>query len=188
MTIYAIFAALVLFGSLVPFLPVPPVLRGRAFNNAVAVWMEDRADFYPGFWVCKLAQELGESAVRRFGALLIGAPFAWLLSSFTPFGIVSPIAAVLACLWDKPVKIERQINLIGWAVEIELGQRLGIERYAPGKEAQLSFGYRRQWPERTGTGPDGALTVFDMRADIARWRPVARFLLFILGPKIGRFA
>lgn len=181
MTLYALFAAVILIGSLLPVNAIPPLRRkARGWNSMTHIGMPDPSTSYPGYWLPIYAQELAEWWLAWFGALLLALPIALLLSG-TVFAPASVLAVVIAFKWRGTVTGERLIEYVGWGVEREYGLQDNPPRYGV-----LEAYAERFWRVYPHLFENRGLTSRDALVGLRRWRWLAKVILVLIRPRVQR--
>lgn len=178
MTIYLVFAAIILGLPLLGVLP--PVRRGRAMNKLFVVTMPDPATTYPGRWQAVLAEEMVEWWTAWAIAFVIALPAALALSAL-PHGTAA-IPLLLMGAWSLRLTpwLYRQIEYIGQGAEWIEGQRIAPDHYTDFRNyaRQMRNNYRQM----------KHLSVDEAEAALRSRLPAARLILALLRRRIQRGA
>ena len=155
-----------------------PVEGPSAKNGFLRITMPDLA-YYGGNSVVRTAvyaQERAELVIKWIGALLAGNIAAWLtggtweaVAMFVAFG-------ALAYGLQRSSPVIRWREYVGHDVEL-----LEVERQPGNRD------YRAAEIDRMQRGYDGLFAGHDIAAGLARWAPVARVMLWLIGPAVRRF-
>ena len=176
MLAFAIFAGLVLGLPVIGLLP--PMRRGRAFNAITYIAMPVREQ-YGTRWTPVLAQEVAEWWAAWAGAFLLALPLSLAVATFTPFGLATPLLAIVAWRWRTTTWGERQLEYIGWAAEWVHGLKA-----SPGDYRDLlsyTDRMRRGYPDLFGE-----MTAKEARDRLEARIGLARLLVGLLALRIRR--
>lgn len=177
LSILAAFAALLVLAAWSG--AFPPIKRNAEHdrNYAFHITMRSRshAKFMTEPWSAVLAQELAEWLLKWLVAIILSAPFVWLLDQHqldgTSAAVFAPLVVVLMHTWNVWPGGAKQIELVGHMVEAEAAMRMGHSRSYIAEEAR-----------RTQPAYDcfKGMTVDEVMAGMLRRRWLAKLLLAVV--------
>lgn len=158
---------------------LPPVKAGtRDWNHRFHITMKPLGDvkYLVQPRAAVLAQELAEWLGKWLVALALAAPVAVVLHHFG-LGLLTVLVAILAHSWPTWPGGQRQIELVGHAVEVLAAERLGAgDDYALTEARRMMLSY----PAFAGESDAAIVRAMDRR----RW--IARLLLAVVWRRARR--